>query len=563
MSDNIKDPKKPGSQPGSQAGKRPTATLDLQATEIERRDIPGAEPDKPATDAKLGAKADAMKEEPAKAAPQKPDEGITAKPAKPAASAAKTTARTGSGAGNFVSHLLAGFAGAGLAIFGADYLANTIGLALPTYSAAQVDQLSRRMATLEQSGKENNGDATTSLMREQLDALKVKVEQTAATTSTLGTLQADQKQLADRAAKLEQGLNAVAPSVQTDQRVGKLEDQFKMLAQAGAAGQAGNAGIMASLIAKVDGIGANLDTHLDEMRRGLQSDLQKQSTHFETRLSEVDKSMSVDTLKASSKALSDQIVGLRADGDKLRQDIATVTAGNENLRKDLAALQQSSSDLKTKIETDAATFAKSQQLTDANATTAKLQADVAAITARDQSREQGANRILLSLQLASLKRAVDSGGPYAKELAEVKRGAPKSLDLSALDAGAEKGLPTTVMLTSQFKDLTWSILNADAKPSGDGSLLGELWKGATSVVQVRRTGEVSGDGTDAIVARTEAKLQAGDLDAAQKSVSQLAGGPRKAAEQWMANLAGRLAVDQAMTEVEGGLAKMMTPTATN
>ena len=397
------------------------------------------------------------------------------------------------------------------------------------------------------------------MVREQLDALKVKVEQTAAATTALDSMQTAQKELTNRAVKLEQSLAAQPPGTQTTGRIDKLEDQFKMLAQSGAAGQAGNVGTMAALIAKVEGMGSSLDTHLDETRKSLQSDLQKQSAHFEDRLSEVDKGMSVDTLKASGKALSDQIVAMRADGDKLRQDIATVAAGNDALRKGLADLQQSSTELKTKIEADATTFAKSQQLSDVNATAAKLQSDVAAISARDQSREQGANRILLTLQLANLKRAVERGGAYVKELAEVKRLAPKGLDLTALDAGAEKGLPTNALLDSEFKDLTWSILNADGKSSGDGSLLGELWQGARSVVQVRRTGDVAGDSTEAVLARTESKLQTGDLEGSLREVAMLKGEPRKTAEPWMAKLAARFTVDQAMSDVETGLAKLMGP----
>jgi len=491
----------------------------------------------------------------------KPADAPEPKPAKasPPPAAVRAKSGSGSGAGSFVSHMLAGVAGAGLAIFGADYLANTIGLSLPTYSAGQVEGLTRRLETLEQATKERTGDAATSLLREQVDALKVKVEQAAAVATTVDAVQTQQKQIADRAAKLEQALSAQPPGPETAGRIGKLEDQFKLMAQAGAAGQSGNSGTMAGLIAKVDAMGTGLDAHLDETRKSLQAELQKQSTHFETRLAEVDKSMSVDTLKASGKSLSDQIVTLRADGDKLHQDIATVAAGNDALRKELAGLTETTTALKTKIEADAATFAKSQQLSDVNATAAKLQSDVAAIAAKDQSREQGANRILLTLQLANLKRAVERGGSYAKELAEVKRLSPKGLDLTALDAGAEKGLPTNALLTSEFKDLTWSILNADGKPSGDGSLLGELWQGARSVVQVRRTGEVAGDSTEAILARAESRLQASDLDGTLREVAQLKGDARKVAEPWMAKLAGRLAVDQAMANVEADLAKLMGP----
>lgn len=569
MSESSKDPRKSGSQPG----KRPAATIDLQATELERRDLPGADSpmgagegaDTPAAmgeDTLAGAATmeaamnDAAPDKAADAAPKEPEAPST----RPAAAPAP---RRGSGFGGFVSHMLAGVVGAGIVLFGGEYLANTFGVSLPTYSAAEVDQLTRRIAVLEQAGKEHAGDAATSFAHEQLDALKVKADQMAQAVAGLGSIAADEKQLADRTAKLEQTLSSGTPGSGMGERVGKLEDQFKTLALSGAAGQAGSVGTMAVLMAKVEGMGTNLDTKFDEVRKSLLDDSTKQSAYFAQRLSEVDKSADIATLTASGKALGQQIVDLRADADKLHQDIATLSAGNDAMRKDLATLQTTTADLKTKLETDAATFAKSQQLSDVNATASKLQSDIAAITAKDKEREQGANRILLTLQLANLKRAVEGGGAFVNELAEVKRLAPAGIDLSVLDASADKGLPPNTVLLTEFKALTWKVLGAETNGSGDGSLLGELWQGARSVVQVRRTDVAEGDSTEAILARTENKLQNGDLAGTMQEISQLKGDAHKIAEPWIAELGGRLAVDQAIAKVDTGLAKLMGPAPGN
>ena len=253
---------------------------------------------------------------------------------------------------------------------------------------------------------------------------------------------------------------------------------------------------------------------------------------------------------------------MKTTSSKLAQDIATVGAGTQQLRQDLAALKAATSGLETQLQAATGSFAKTDQLSSVNATTTKLQADLAAIAARDQSREQGANRILLSLQLANLKRVVERGGPYAKELADVKRVAPKDLDLSALDATADKGLATTQQLASEFTEMTWSLVNADAKTTDDGSLISQLWQGARSVVQVRKT-DATGDSADAVVARTEAKLQRGDLDGAMRDISLLKGDARKAADPWIAKLAARLSLDQALAGVDASLLKLMGPSASN
>lgn len=577
MTDTPKDPMKQRPGTGAQPSKRPAATIDLQATEIERRDIPRAD-EAGTTDQEKMASAPPEAAEPkvdtagaAKPEAEAPAGATTgsaraaeAKPSpRPAASPPAKIAGRPSAAAAFVSHLLAGVAGAALAIFGADYAANTFGLSIPTYSSGQVEQLARRMGALEQDSKERSGDAAANLLREQLLALQVKVEQTAGATAVVDSLQTQQKQLLDRAAKVDQ-LLASQPAMQdVNGRVGKLEDQFKMMAQSGAAGKGGDAGQMAALVAKVDSIGINLDAHLGDMRKSLLGDLQKQSAHFEDRLAEIDKGMSVETIKASSKTLSDEIVGLKAGAEKIRQDIATVATGNQQLREDLATLQATTTAIKAQVQTQASTFAKTDELTNVNAAATKLQTDLAAIAARDQSREQSANRILLTLELSNLKRAIERGGSYARELASVQKLAPKDMNLSGLQGSAEQGLPTNAALANEFKDLSWGIVNAGSKPADDGSLLGQLWQGARSVVQVRKTGEVGGDSTEAVVARAEARLQTGDLDGTLREAGQLTGDARKAAQAWMAKLAARLAVDQGIADIEANLVKVMAPAATN
>ncbi len=578
MTDTPKDPAKAGTRPGMgpQPTKRPAATIELQATEIERRDIPksdapgasakdsaaAAEPAAAAKSTSGAATAESRKPDDAKATGKPAAAASTSAPAAAAAIAAKTPRRS-SGVGGFLTHLVAGGVGAALAIFGADYLANTLGLNIPTYSAGQIEQLTRRMGVIEQDTKEHGAGVEINGLKEQLESLKAKLEQTAVAAPVIDTLRTQQKQLIDRAGKLEQMLSTQAANPELSNRLGKIEDQFKMLAQSGASGQGGQPGQMAALVTRFDTIGSTLDAHLAETRKSLQGDLQKQSAHFEDRLSEIDKGLSVETLKASNKTLGDQIVGMKAEAQKLSQDIASVGAGNQQLRQDLAALQASTGELKMELQAATGSFAKSDQLTSVNATTSKLQADLAAITARDQSREQGSNRILLSLQLANLKRVVERGGGYAKELAEVKRIAPKDLDLTSLEANADKGLPTATQLSAEFKDLTWSLINAGSKSPDDASLIGQLWQGARSVVQVRKTGEVSGEGADAIVARTEARLQTGDLDGTLREAGKLQGDARKAAEPWLGKLAARLSLDQSIAAVDAGLVKLMGPSGTN
>ena len=82
-------------------------------------------------------------------------------------------------------------------------------------------------------------------------------------------------------------------------------------------------------------------------------------------------------------------------------------------------------------------------------------------------------------------------------------------------------------------------------------------------MQIRKVGEVAGDSTEAIIARTEARLQAGDLAGTLREAGALKGDARKTAEPWMAKLTARLAVDQGIADVEANLVKVMAPAGTN
>lgn len=595
MTDKPSDAGKPGSRASGQSqARRPQATIDLQATEIERRDLPGDKPaDKPKDSGeapatattgtseagKVGQPADASMTETAAAeagaagatsgaaaggSGGSGDGGGASRASSSSASkpdnAALPPPRQRSGVGGFLSHTLAGIVGAVLALFGGDYLASNLGVEIPTFSANQMQQLTRRVGALEQDAKEHGADAASSALAERMDGLTAKVEQLAALSKSVSDLQAGQQQLTDKTVSLAK---AAPVDAALADRLAKLEDTIKLLSQPGAGGSTSAVGQMAGLIARLDGVSSNIDARIAELQKSVLTDLQKQGAHFEDRLAQIDKGMSVQTVQATAKQLSDAIVGLKADGEKLRQEIATLTAGDQQMRQDLGALQQSASGLKGEIQGQAQTFVKTDDLAALKGDLGKMQTELAAISGRDQSREDSANRILLSLELANLKRAIERGGAFSRELADVKRLAPKDIDLKALEAGAEQGLPTEASLETSFHDTVRAVLDADRKTAGDGSLMDQLWAGAQSVVHVRKTGEVAGDTAEAILARTEARLKDGDLEGALKEASALKGDARAAAEPWLAKVSARLAVDQAMAGIESSLKKLMAPTTTN
>jgi hypothetical protein len=71
-----------------------------------------------------------------------------------------------------------------------------------------------------------------------------------------------------------------------------------------------------------------------------------------------------------------------------------------------------------------------------------------------------------------------------------------------------------------------------------------LWANFMNMFSIRRVGNVPGGDVDAKVARAEVELHAGDLDRAVAEMNSLKGSARAAADTWLDQARGRLAVDR-------------------
>lgn len=568
-----------GSQP-----KRPVPTIDLEAKVIETRDLPGAP--KPATspdfgatggpkapDAKSAAEATSPKpaestvkaagaaagtSEPGKtgaspmAEPSKPDpakaaggsrtDDVTrAAEARPKSTPSPSPTSSGGGLGRFIGHVASGAVGAILALFGAEYAANTLGVGLPTPNAGILEDYGNRLGTLEQQVRENAIDAADSDVRARLKLIKGEIEALQATAKSVGTLQSQQQLLADKTADLEQKLGGDASGA-VGERLARLEQTLDALSKSGTGDGAGKIPQIANLLTQIEA----LEARVDDKIAGLTGKVVSATSNVE-----------LDTLKAASQQLGEEIGAVKANAGQIGQDIATLEAGAAQVQKDIAALRQDTQSLKSGLEGRIGALVKTEQLAAVVDDIGRLKAELAEVVGRDEAREAGANRILLSLELANLKRAIERGGGFERELAQVRGLAPKEIDLKALETHAKDGLPPDQELQREFRDVAKAAIAADAAPDEDSSVIDRLWASARSVVHVRKTGNVEGDTPEAVIARMEDRLRAGDLDGALRESEALAGGARAAAEPWLAKLAARLQVDRAIAGIDDGLKKLM------
>lgn len=556
MTANKNEPeKKPAGSTSAQPAARPHATLDLKATEVtppsasaDKDKAAVAEASKPspsaASAASSSASTAAASAASAKSAPG-PTAGPSVKSDKPGSSApssspARPAAR---GYGGFFTHLAAGLLGGIAALLAADMLAGQLGFA----TADQPDKtaaLETRLAALE-SGRKQGAIPTDLAARLSASEAKLgKLDQIDANIDGVSKKQADfDKNLNELNDKLgTQG----GGDDQASARIAKLEDQLALMQTAAKNDpQAGRLPQLAAITGKLADLESTLSTQLDALRKNVAQDVDARlSSATEAGQAARSGTQRIDrdvaTLKAETAEISTGLTGLKTDSDRAAAALKTT---QEDLKR-----------LKTDVDTRLASVAKPEDVSSAvtplNDKLAALQSDVQGVIKSEGDRRTTAERIVLSLELANLKRAIDRGAPYAPELAQTRKVAGNVIDLGPLDRFALEGVATSTELQQDFKPIAFKIIDAEQQPQ-DASIVDRLLAGAKSVVRVRRTDHSPDDkSVEAVVARMEAALNEDRLSDVLEQAKSLPAPAREAAQEFLAKVEARESVDRALASVE-------------
>ena len=186
---------------------------------------------------------------------------------------------------------------------------------------------------------------------------------------------------------------------------------------------------------------------------------------------------------------------------------------------------------------------------------ARLAAVEAALEAFGQAAGPRSGAATLVLAAGQLRERLRGAGPFQVELDAIRQVAASQqladeeleAALGRLDGGAAAGVATVEELARSFPGVAGEIVDATVtQPDG---WAGALWKRMQSVVSVRRTGEVEGEGAEARVARAEVRLAQDDLVGAVFELEGLAGPASAAAAPWLADAKARMAADEAAAVV--------------
>lgn len=601
--DDKKGPPRPGASSGDNPGqKRPYATIDLTATEVKKPDekakpdagrAEGAKSELARPDAgKAGAmgpsasgpaKAEATPAakpgsggpdpKPATAGSVPPVAGQSAASGKPSTKPAGTIASPGASAAagkpsaaaasktsmwaKALGYVSAGVIGAIMALIGIDYIASGLGLDLR--QAGLAGDVSTRLARVEKTlgdRAQAASPADPALMQRltrELTEANARIARLEEANKQLAALAEGQQKLGAQAKSIEDklGEGAAAPA-EVAGRVARLEASLQGLASVAQTPPGQRLPEVARLTAKVN----ELETAITTLRKSAgpaDLALQIDARLAEARKTEAQTAEAVNQLKSDQTRRLREIEAVKTQTERLEQRLDTVKSG---LEQALGAARGETGNVKGSV--DAMRGALEGQIKGAvgplEQRLADLDGKLATIAQRDQDRQANAQRIVLSLELANLKRALDAGRPYGEALAQVEKLAGGMIDVSALKAHRERGVATPAELQTRFRDVARAVLDAE-QDTAQGTTVNRLLASARSVVQVRRVGaDVKGDAAEAVLARAEAHLKAGDLEQAAREAATLRPELRTAqVAAWLGQLEARLSVERALKAIDDKL----------
>ncbi len=401
-----------------------------------------------------------------------------------------------------------------------------------------LDDLNKRLATLE--AKKVPGPEVLT----EMESLRAAVSRVETRTNTLITrLTSDPKALEDGIAGVKKQADDLATALAdlgkktsgdisdlTAKASKEVSDLSDRLSQDLASLQSQAKQTSDALGAKIEGEVAKLSAALSTTETGLKDlkgSLDSEVTALKSSLETAAKSLSEVTESANQNktgldGLGGKVASLEKSTPELQDGLASLKQASEATGKELSALGEQvktfSDTLKDRID---------KAITEAI------------------SKDMRPRAAALALASAQLEEAVQRGGSFqgAFDAVEKLAGDAPALqsELTSLKPLASAGVSSRGGLISSFQAQIPKIMAAaQGETTDDGDLLDDAWGAVSGLVEVRRTGEISGDTAEAIVSRAEARLRAGNLTEAITEVASLQGAAANVAAPWLTEARARL-----------------------
>ncbi|MEZ5856676.1 MAG: hypothetical protein R3D67_18735 [Hyphomicrobiaceae bacterium] len=464
----------------------------------------------------------------------------------------------GSSLGRIVSHLAAGVVGGAVALYGGPQLAPMLRSAgLPAPPAAEVPaSLTQRIAALEQGLKavpKPNPAADPAKAIAAAAANGKRIDEVAASVTALRGAQDKVAALAD---DLKARIAKDPPIADSAERIVKHEQQLKTLAAAAETEpkSAGRIAQLASIVGRVGDLEGRLTSEIQQVRKDVVREIDQRVAPA-TEASEA--------ARTGTQRIDREVTAVKSEQNRIATGLDAVKTTAERLQLALKSTQDTTATLgsqldglKRDIDGRLKATAKPADVSSAIAPVAtkltSLEENLAGVVKSEAERKATAERIVLALELGNLKRALERGAPFARELGEVRKVAMPGIDLSPLEPYQNDGLQTLPELVRDFREVANTLIDA-ANDNADSSVVDRLLSGAKSFVRVRKTSHTKSDtSAEAIVGRMETALRSGRLGAVLAEAKALQTVP-PAAKRWLDRVAARQSVEAALAKIDTAL----------
>lgn len=206
------------------------------------------------------------------------------------------------------------------------------------------------------------------------------------------------------------------------------------------------------------------------------------------------------------------------------------------------------SDLGGKIVAlEAGTKAATDSAAAASAKIAALEQTLAALSAKVDS-QASQPQVALAIASAALRSALDRGAPFTAELDTLASLTTDAASISSLRPYAEQGVASLAALKADAESSAAAIIAAADPPDENAGFFSRLLHSAGSLVTVRPIGSVDGTDAASILARMEAAISDGRLDAAVAEYNSLPPASQAASASFGERLKARQAADQLVAQ---------------
>lgn len=294
---------------------------------------------------------------------------------------------------------------------------------------------------------------------------------------------------------------------------------------------------------------------------GLSAELQATDTRIdalERRLSSLSEQMGAlsRAIEESNQSFNAALATIPAGNGQDPSDDGRVEALASELASELATLRMEIASLNVPRDGDVGESAASIAAIEL---ARRLETRITTLEGQAGSDGTGAGSVagLRYVAFGSLKAAVSTSLPFANELTAFRHAVSDDDLLGGLaielQGFARAGIPSFASLKTSYPVQVRNALKAIKGVSEDASVFDKAWSEITSLVTVRRTGELEGEDAQSVFARAEQRLGAGSLDDAVDELMFLDAEAANAVSGWLEMARARLASESVLRMIEARL----------